>query len=75
VKLAEIFSSFNIPVDNFLMGKGEKVSLRLRSETFESLICAIFLDISTTFGEEIANKEIRKDISKWFEPFIPKLSR
>ena len=75
VKLAEIFSSFNIPSDHWLKGRGERVSIPFRAETFESLICAIFLDISSTSGVEIANKEIRNYISKWFEPFIPNLFR
>jgi len=75
VKLAEIFSSFNIPPDHYLKGRGERVSIPLRAETFESLICAIFLDISSISGEELANKQIRNYISKWFEPHIPDISR
>jgi len=75
VKLAEIFSSFNISSDYWLKGRGERVSIPLRAETFESLICAIFLDISSTSGEELANKQIRNYISKWFEQFIAIISR
>jgi ribonuclease-3 len=72
VKLAEIFSSFNISSDYFLMGKGETISERLRAETFESLICAMSLDMTLKSGTEISNKEIRDYISKWFEPYITK---
>jgi ribonuclease III len=70
VKLAEIFSSFNIPPDHFLLGNGETVSRRLRAETFEALICAMFLDITSKSDEKIANSQLQDYISKWFEPHI-----
>ncbi|MGB9175246.1 MAG: hypothetical protein WCB46_00735 [Methanoregula sp.] len=72
VKLAEIFSFFNIPQDCFLLGKGETVSRHLQAETFESLICAMSIDITSKSDEETANNRIRDYVSKWFEPHIQK---
>ena len=69
-KLAEIFSSFQIPADCFQKRTGEPISLPLCAETFESLICAMYLDISSTTNEGNAKKEIKMYIATLFEPHI-----
>jgi dsRNA-specific ribonuclease len=73
-KQAEIFSSFNIPFDHFQTGGGEKETTTLQAETFKSLICAIYDDISSKSDKESANTEISEYISKWYKQHITNIS-
>ena len=75
VKLAEIFSAFKILPDHFQKRSGEGISLPLCAETFESLIYAIYFDMSTTTNEGNAKKEIKRYITRLFEPHINNLKQ